>query len=187
MRLIALVVFLVTLLAMPALADVVTPGIDEYPFLDTLGPGVADPWGFYTGQSTSYCAWYWNIVLGREWHRVPGYGDAWGWPHAASSNGASIFTTPQVNAIISWNRSSTAPWGHVAIVRNVNIDGTIDVSEYNYIAPNAYSYRSSVTPAAYGSYKYIYITPNPVPDPSSLLALAGLVAPLGFAYRRRRH
>lgn len=127
-----------------------------YPLLRSYGPGAADPWGFYVGQCTSYVAWYWNVVLGRKWSRLAGYGDAWGWSTAAPSNGVSTHTAPQINAIISWNRSSTAPWGHVAIVRKVNNDGTIDISEYNYIAPNAYSYRANVTPAAYGSYKYIY-------------------------------
>lgn len=132
----------------------VSVGGSGYPY---SAIGAVDPWGFYTRQCTSYAAWYWNMVLGRKWHRVAGYGNAWGWPQAADENGVAAHKTPQVNAIISWGKiPGTMPYGHVAIVHKINDDGTIDISEYNYIAPDVYSYRSNVNPAVYGSYSYIY-------------------------------
>ena len=115
-----------------------------------------DPWGFYTRECTGYAAWYWNEVLGRHWERLAGYGDAWGWPQAAASNGVTPHSEPRVGSIISWARSHSAPYGHVAIVHKINNDDTIDISEYNYVSAHVYSYRTNVNPGSYGGYSYIY-------------------------------
>lgn len=130
-------------------------GTSAYPFTSIDQP---DPWGFLTRECTSYAAWYWNIKLGRSWYRgegPSGTGHAYNWPSLASRNGVSSHSSPEVGAIISWQKSSKMPYGHVAIVEKVNGDGTIDVSEYNWVK-YAYSYRRNVDPSYYGGYSYIY-------------------------------
>lgn len=119
--------------------------------------GNIDPWRFYTCQCTSYAAWYWNVMLGKPWTNTrPGSGDAKNWPTLAQDQGYSVSSSPRVGAIISWKGSSiTSSHGHVAIVEAVNSNGTVDISEYNWLK-ESYSYRSNVTPSDYGSHSYIY-------------------------------
>lgn len=134
-------------------ANVQTGGTGGYPFSGIDQP---DPWGFLTRECTSYAAWYWNNVLGKRFINTrPGSGSAYNWPALASDQGYSVSSTPRIEAIISWRQSASMPYGHVAIVRAINGDGTIDVSEYNWIS-YAYSYRSNVDPSRYGSFSYIY-------------------------------
>lgn len=130
-----------------------TGGNGGYPY----SCGYIDDWKFYTCQCTSYAAWYWNVMLGKSWTNTrPGSGDAKNWPTLARDQGYSVSSTPRVGAIISWQGSSIASsHGHVAIVEKVNSDGTIDISEYNWIQ-ESYSYRKNVTPSSYGGYSYIY-------------------------------
>jgi len=122
--------------------------------------GNVDPWGFYTCQCTSYAAWYWNVILGRKWERgdgPTGTGDAKNWPNLAARNGVGVHSSPQVGAIISWSGDNVyipTTYGHVAIVEGINSDGTITISEYNWI-PLSFS-RRKIDPAKYGSYSYIY-------------------------------
>lgn len=129
-------------------------GSSGYPYSSVDSP---DPWSFLTRECTSYAAWYWNVVLGKEWDNTrPGQGSAYNWPTLAKDQGYTVSKTAQVGAIISWSAGSlTSGWGHAAIVEVVNSDGTIDVSEYNWLAYQ-YSYRQFVTPSDYGNYNYIY-------------------------------
>jgi len=129
-------------------------GSSSYPYTAIDEP---DAFGFLTRECTSYAAWYWNVLLGKDWTNTrPGSGSAYNWPALAADQGYNVSSTAKVGAIISWGASSlTSSWGHVAIVEAVNSDGTIDVSEYNWLKYD-YSYRSEVTPSDYGSYSYIY-------------------------------
>jgi surface antigen len=134
--------------------EVVSGGGSGYPYSSIDEP---DPWFFLTRECTSYAAWYWNIVLGKNFVNTRiGSGSAWNWPSIARDQGYSVSSTPRVGAIISWGITATMPYGHVAIVEAVN-GNSIDVSEYNYIKPGyIFSYRSNVNPENYGSYSYIY-------------------------------
>lgn len=118
---------------------------------------VPDAWGFLTRECTSYAAWAWNARFGKEWHNTqPGRGSARYWPEIARTLGYSVSGTPHVGAIISWSSTYAGDqWGHVAIVEGINGDGTINISEYNWLE-YSYSYRSNVNPGNYGSYSYIY-------------------------------
>lgn len=128
-----------------------TGGTGGYPYGDS---DALDPWLFYQEQCTSYAAWYWNNVLGKRWYNTqPGRGDARYWNEIANTLGYTISGTPRVGAIISWQNIGSH--GHVAIVQAIHGDGTIDVSEYNWIA-YSYSYRSNLSPGIYGNYVYIY-------------------------------
>lgn len=133
--------------------EVSTGGGSGYPY---TASDAIDPWFFYTRQCTSYAAWYWNVAMGKSWTNTrPGSGSAYNWAALASDQGYSVSSTPRVGAIISWGKSSVMPYGHVAIVEAVN-GNLIDVSEYNYVAPYTFGYRSNVNPGNYGSYSYIY-------------------------------
>ena len=122
--------------------------------------GRVDPWNFYTCQCTSYAAWYWNAALGKSWTNTrPGSGSAYNWANLARDQGYSVSSTPQVGAIISWGQGLYPgdQWGHVAIVEGVNSDGTIDLSEYNYVYREGFSRRTHVDPASEGvGFSYIY-------------------------------
>lgn len=129
-------------------------GGSGYPYSSIDEP---DAWGFLTRECTSYAAWYLNVVQGRDFYNSrPGSGSAYNWPNLARDQGLTVSGSPRVGAIISWQAGSlTSSWGHVAAVEAVNSDGTIDVSEYNWIK-YSYSYRRNVNPDDYGGHSYIY-------------------------------
>ncbi len=129
-------------------------GGSGYPYSSIDEP---DAWGFLTRECTSYAAWNFNVIQGKKFINTrPGQGSAYNWPNLARDQGYSVSGTPRVGALISWDAGSlTSGWGHVAIVEKVNSDGTIDLSEYNWIK-YSYSYRKYVKPGDYGSYSYIY-------------------------------
>lgn len=134
----------------------ISGGSSGYPYGSA---GLVDDWYFITGQCTSYVAWYWNGKLGKSWTNTrPGSGSAYNWSNLARDQGYSVSSSPRVGAIVSWTGPlfSGDVWGHVAIVEGVNSDGTVDISEMNWIAANTYSYRKNVNPGDYGSYSYIY-------------------------------
>lgn len=122
-------------------------GTGGYPFANST-PDQADPWGFYTRECTSYAAWYFNAIEGKSWYNTrPGSGSAWNWPALAQDQGYSVSSTPRVGAIASWDRGGIfGAYGHVVIVQGVNANGTINVSEYNWIKFN-YSERNNVSPS----------------------------------------
>ncbi len=134
--------------------EVLSGGGSGYPYTSIDEP---DAWGFLTRECTSYAAWYLNVIAGKDFVNTrPGSGSAYNWPNLARDQGLSVSSTPRKGAAISWAAGSlTSAWGHVAIVEAVNGDGTIDISEYNWIR-YSYSYRKNVNPGDYGSYSYIY-------------------------------
>ncbi len=133
--------------------DTNTGGSGGYPYTQIHA---VDPWLFLTRECTSYAAWYWNVKLGKSWYNTrPGSGSAWNWPALAHDQGYSVSSTARVGAIVSWGLGPGMPYGHVAIVQSVNNNGTIDLSEYNWVQ-YSYSYRSNVNPQAYGTPRYIY-------------------------------
>lgn len=91
---------------------------------------VADRWGMYACNCTSYVAWA-LVANGQriDWF-VPGAMDAWNWPHVARLSGYVVDTRPAVGAVAVWRRVAR-PFGHVAYVIAVRRDATIDVAEYN--------------------------------------------------------
>lgn len=107
--------------------------------------------GFVKGQCTSYASWYMNNVLGKKWYDSdPGKGDAKNWIKLAKQQGYNVSTTPQPGSVVSW--PSMGQHGHVAVVKSVNQDGSINVSEFNY-KPGKYSERTNVSTS--GAY-FIY-------------------------------
>ena len=136
--------------------ETLSGGGSGYPYSSIDEP---DAWGFLTRECTSYAAWYLNVVQGKHFENTrPGYGSAYNWANLARDpeNSLNVSSSPRVGAVISWEAGPlTSSWGHVAAVEAVNGDGTIDVSEFNWVR-YAYSYRSHVNPDDYGGHSYIY-------------------------------
>lgn len=135
-------------------------GTSAYPF---MAIDVPDPWNFLTRECTSYVSWYVNVKQGKEWYNTqPGRGSARYWDEIAQTLNQqgghwTISQKPKVGAIVSWKGPLYRGdrWGHVAIVEGIHADGTIDVSEYNWVK-YSYDRRVGITPSDYGAYVYIY-------------------------------
>lgn len=129
-------------------------GGSSYPYSAIDEP---DAWSFLTRECTSYAAWYWNNKLGKQWYNTqPGRGSAKYWGEIAGTLGYSRSSSPSKGAFVIWTGPlfSGDQWGHVAVVETVNGDGTIDISEYNWIQ-YSYSYRKNVNPSDYGNHFFI--------------------------------
>jgi surface antigen len=138
--------------------ETVIPGGSSYPW--PVGPNTwqTDPWDFYKGECVSYAACKWYTFYGSPFRvGYDGPGDAYLWPQLAARYGYSTSKTPRVNSVVSWPRSgSSMPYGHVAWVEGVNADGTINVSEYNWVSAHAFSRRNNVAYWNYGSATFIF-------------------------------
>ncbi|MBS4769595.1 CHAP domain-containing protein [Carnobacteriaceae bacterium zg-ZUI240] len=110
--------------------------------------------GGYPGQ----CTWYvFNRLaqLGSPIrHSLMGNGGEWG--YYGRVNGYSVSNTPKVGTAVSWQGGEAGintPYGHVAFVEAVYGDGSILVSEMNYIGEFIISTRVvSAAHAAQGDY-----------------------------------
>lgn len=119
---------------------------------------VPDKWNMCARQCTSYAA-YKATSLGiipastiRSW---AGRADGGNWFWLAQASGLTVSKTPRANSIVSFPQQYGMPYGHVAYVRSVNSDGTINVSEYNYWYKDKFNERDNVNPSKYGAY-FIY-------------------------------
>jgi hypothetical protein len=107
------------------------------------------------GNAKGNCTWYANgrtKQLGRNSARVDVMlGNANQWDDQARAAGISLSRTPQVGAIAQWEGNSSNPYGHVAVVEQVNPDGTILISESSYSPVSGSSwdflYRTRTIPA----------------------------------------
>lgn len=96
-----------------------------------------DPWGYLIGECTSYVAWK-RSVMGRPVPRAAGNAGQW----AGMSNGG-----PSVGAVAVM--PYIGGYGHVAMVEAVYGNGTILISEYNWI-PYSFSTRV-INPSNYNT------------------------------------
>lgn len=78
------------------------------------------------GYSYGYCTWY----VANQVSVPSNWGNASSWAYYARLSGWTVSPTPTVGAIAQ-TTYSISPLGHVAVVREVNSDGTIWVSEMN--------------------------------------------------------
>lgn len=102
-----------------------------------------------------YCTWYaYNrrAELGRPIGSF--WGDAITWASYARNSGYLVNSTPAVGAVLQ-DPNSAPPWGHVAVVEEVRGDGSVVVSEMNYVGWNRLSYRT-ILPGEARSYSYIH-------------------------------
>lgn len=126
------------------------PG-DDYPYRNAPPDGSTDPWLFYYRECTSFVAWRMNHQYGINFtnHMRGGtFGNADTWADNARSLGYRVDNTPSVGAIAMWgpNVNEAGPSGHVALVAQVNSNGTITVEHYNWGQPR-YAYSTMTVPA----------------------------------------
>ena len=76
-------------------------------------------------------------------NRYKGYhfGDAKLWADAAKGAGIKVDTTPAPGAVVQYKHGAH---GHVALVTDVNPDGSFNVNEYNYITPLKFDTRKNL-------------------------------------------
>lgn len=108
-------------------------GNGGYPSVWAYAPqdSLVDSWGMYNRECVSYAAWK-EASYGKY---VPyGLGNAADWARNAASYGIPVSSTPAVGTIAQWDANAgLSPLGHVAYVEAVNSDGSIEVSQYNFV------------------------------------------------------
>lgn len=104
------------------------------------------------GYAYGYCTWYafnrraeLGKPIGSNW------GDAVSWAGYARSAGFRVDRTPEAGAVIQ----NGGGYGHVGIVERVNSDGSILVSDMNFVGWNIISNRT-LSAAQAASYTYIH-------------------------------
>lgn len=109
-----------------------------------LGNGKIIDQPIYTSKNNLYtagqCTWYVFSKRAQVGKTISTFwGDARNWAAKAASEGFTVNKTPKVGAIM---QNYEGPYGHVAYVERVNLDGSILISEMNYIAPYITSTRT---------------------------------------------
>ena len=107
------------------------------------------------GYAYGYCTYYaYNrrAELGRP---IGGnWGNAVSWAAMARAQGFRVDNIPEAGAVIQ-NGGGWGGYGHVGIVERVNSDGSLTVSDMNYVGWNIISTRT-VPASSVGSYNYIH-------------------------------
>lgn len=107
------------------------------------------------GYAYGYCTWY---AFNRRAEIGRPIGSNWGnavsWASYARSAGFRVDNVPEAGAVIQ-NGGGWGGYGHVGIVERVNPDGSILVSDMNYVGWNIISNRT-VPASQVGSYSYIH-------------------------------
>lgn len=142
---------------------------DDYPYRDPAGdcawcagsadPG-PDPWSLYKRECVSFVAWRMNQQMGwkegSEYPFTPGklgiglLGNAAEWKGNLAQAGYVTDKTPKAGAIAWWGAygaTGIGEAGHVAVVKKVNSDGTVDIEQYN-AWPKEHAYSTQTIPAA---------------------------------------
>lgn len=84
----------------------------------------------YNGYDYGWCTWYAADRRAKLGRAVPAnFGDAWTWDDRAAAAGYTVNRSPAAGAVAV--TSSNRRPGHVAIVEQVNADGSIWISEMN--------------------------------------------------------
>ncbi len=139
---------------------------DDYPYKNAIpcGDGIwcingrwYSDWGFAYRNCTDFVTWrmrntngvdFFNSMRGGRW------GNANTWDDNARSLGYAVNSTPAAGAIA---QTDAGLYGHVAWVRSVNGNGTVNIEEYNYGTNGLYRART----VAAGSFKYIHVRDLP--------------------------
>ncbi len=98
---------------------------------NALQDSIIDNWGLYNRECVSYVAW----KEANNGAYVPyGLGNAADWVWRAQAAHIPTGTTPRVGAAIVWeSNDGLGTLGHVAYVEVVNSDGSVEVSQYNFV------------------------------------------------------
>lgn len=122
------------------------PGNQQtYAGVPTAPPGYAGAGGignhFFFGQCTYWASMRYYQLTGM-W--VPWLGNAWQWNAGAQQSGWVVSVTPHLHAIIVLQPGveGAGGYGHVAIVEQVNPDGSVVTSNFNWAG--AWGIRTTV-------------------------------------------
>jgi surface antigen len=91
-------------------------------------------------------------MMGGHW------GNAEHWSANATSLGFAVSNMPGVGAIAHYSVTESPSFGHVAYVRKVNADGSVDLQEYNWGCSHCYGVRCGVRPP-----RFIFLHGSPPP------------------------
>ncbi|UMT80895.1 CHAP domain-containing protein [Staphylococcus roterodami] len=122
-----------------------------------LGNGKIIDQPLFTSKNNLYaagqCTWYVFDKRAKEGHTISTFwGDAKNWAGQAASNGFKVDRHPTRSSIL---QTVNGPFGHVAYVEKVNIDGSILISEMNWVGEYIVSSRT-ISASEVSSYNYIH-------------------------------
>ncbi|WP_414042212.1 LysM peptidoglycan-binding domain-containing protein [Macrococcus animalis] len=133
-----------------------TSGVKKAPVKVTSIPTVVKSPTFAHANLYDYgqCTWY---VFNKRAAIGKGISTYWwnaaGWANGARNDGFIVNSTPAVGAIAT---TTDGPLGHVAFVERVNADGTIMVSETNYLTPAGVVGYRTLTLSQMSRYQFIH-------------------------------
>ncbi|WP_323703682.1 CHAP domain-containing protein [Mammaliicoccus sp. Dog046] len=111
----------------------------------------------FTNKNNLYtagqCTWYVFDKRAQDARTISTFwGDAKHWAGQASAAGFKVDNKPEKGAIL---QTVAGAYGHVAYVENVNSDGSLLVSEMNWVGPYIISTRT-ISASEAGTYNYIH-------------------------------
>lgn len=111
----------------------------------------------FTSKNNLYtsgqCTWYVFDKRAEDGETISTFwGDARNWAGQASASGFKVDHKPEVGSIL---QTVNGPYGHVAYVERINSDGSIFISEMNWVAPYITSTRT-ISSTEVSSYNYIH-------------------------------
>lgn len=115
--------------------------------LDSL----VDNWGMYNRECVSYTAWK-VASTGRYMPYWGGHGNANQWPSSARADGIAVGYTPRAGAVAIL---LSGYYGHAMYVERVNDNGTVHVSQFNWLVNGQWGRYSEMDIASSGL-TYIY-------------------------------
>lgn len=128
-------------------------GCGGYPAVWCNAPldSLVDNWGMYNRECVSYTAWK-VASTGRYMPYWGGHGNANQWPASARADGIAVGYTPQAGAVAIL---LSGYYGHAMYVEYVNSNGTIHVSQFNWLINGQWGRYSEMDIASSGL-TYIY-------------------------------
>ncbi len=115
------------------------------------------------GQSKGNCTWYANGRLRQVGYNTASLniltGNAGTWANLARNANITVDSHPSVGAIAQINASTSYQLGHVAVVENVNADGSLWISESSYATPgSSWDFESRTRKVAASTFdNYIHV------------------------------
>lgn len=112
---------------------------------------LVDNWGMYNRECVSYTAWK-VAASGRHMPYWGGRGNAKQWPSSAATDGIPTGSTPRVGSVAIMMGGY---YGHAMYVERINGDGTIHVSQFNWLVNGQSGRYSEMDISSYGL-TYVY-------------------------------
>lgn len=109
-------------------------------------------YGYGGGYPYGQCTW-WAYTRRAQLGRPvsSSWGNAYTWGIAAARDGYRVDRTPEVGAVM---QTTAGYFGHVAVVERIDPDGSVFISEYNYLGSGYHTRLLSAGEAA--GYNYIH-------------------------------